>query len=420
MSQTMYQERAGNKSPGGVSAPPAVFRKSCLVISHKLFYAVNGRYCTEGGFEHYVEVIRSLFERVYLAVPVEHTAPPRAMNPLPEGMAEVIELPNYTERYWYPILRLKHPIALGRPLLEAVKKADVVHVKFPGYEQIIGLALARWKRRPLFCSIVGDWEADYAVSGFAQAHPWLVKPVVLLHRLLIRWVLRSMLVFVHGAAMAERYRRWGRHVVVNQSSNFREADIRSTGGIGELHHPPRLLYAGRLDYKKGVPTLLEALKKLRDDAQHLVLTIVGEGPDRSAFEEQVVRLGLQEAVTFRGHIKEYRRLWEIYRAHDLLILPSLTEGAPKVLIEAYAQGLPVVATNVGGIPGIVSKENGILVEPGDADALAGAIRRIVCEDAYRRRLAEHNLQVAHEKTIEAQVRYMGAHLREAMPDLAEC
>ncbi len=412
----MYQDTADCQSSRASSNTPAAFRKSCLVISHKRFYFVNGQYCSEGGFGKYVEVIRSLFDRVYLAVPVEHGPPKGDVGPLRDGVAEVIELPGSYARHRFSILGLLHPWRLVRPLARAAKRADVVHVIFPGYVQIVGLAVARWLRRPHFCSIVGDWEADYAVSSFARSHALLVRPVIWVHRLLVRWVLQSKLVFVHGATMAERYRRRGRCIVVNQSSTFREADIRNSNEVSTLRHMPRLLFVGRLDYKKGVPTLLDALKKLHEKHLPATLTIVGGGPDRKSFEKQASRLGLQEAVTFEGYVKDHQRLREIYRAHDLFVLPSLTEGAPKVVIEAYAQGLPVVASNAGGIPDMVSEKNGILVEPGDPDALAEAIQRILHDDTYRLNLARHNLQEAHRYTMEAQVQHMTRHLRKCMAE----
>ena len=110
------------------------------------------------------------------------------------------------------------------------------------------------------------------------------------------------------------------------------------------------------------------------------LTIVGGGPNQGEFEQIVQQLKLEGAVTFRGYVAVREELWRVYRGHDMFVLPSLTEGAPKVVIEAFANGLPVVATNIGGIPGMVSPESGILVPPNDVAALGDAIRRILTDD----------------------------------------
>jgi len=404
---TSSQESFGTPTLGG----------TCCLISHKCFFRVDGRYCSHGGFNRYVEVIRAMFDRVLLAVPVEQGAPDEDVAPLAEGVAEVVELPSYYRRHHYPICWLRHPLGLGKPLLKAIRRADVTHIPFPGYAQVYGLLLARWLKRPHFCSLVGDWEEEYAVSSAAQSHPILIKPLLLFQHMLVRWVLRSQLVFTHGRKLTERYRGWGANVVQNQSTTFHARDIRSTDTLQGVHQPAKLLFVGRLDYKKGVPVLIEAVKKMRDEGVSTQLSIVGGGPDRDKFEALVKELGLLDSVCFLGYVRDRQRLRELCREHDLFVLPSLTEGAPKVVIEAYAQGLPVVATNVGGIPGMVSDDNGILVEPGNVTQLADAIGRILEDDEFRLKLARNNLVEARTKTMEAQVEHMTRHIRACWPNM---
>ena len=388
---------------------------TCCVISHKQFYFKDGKYCSEGGFNKYIEVLAEIFDRIILAVPVDHEPTSDCGAPIKEGIVEFVEMPTYRHRY--PALWLLHPVGIARPMARAIGQADLVHVMFPGYIQLIGLLIATILRRPVFCSLVGDWESILAVSDFAKSHRFLIRPILLFHRLLLRWILRSGPAFVYGRRLLASYQKYTQNAVAGGTSTFSEGDLRSPDGSGTLHDPPRLLYVGRQDYKKGVGVLIEAMSILHKRGCQATLSIVGTGPNGTAFEKLVRDLGLDEAVDFRGYVRQRAELWQVYREHDVFVLPSFSEGMPQVIIEAFASGLPVVATNVGGIPDLVNPGGGLLVPPRDKDALADAIERVLSDEAYRRACALRNLDVARVKTMEAQVKYMSKYIREALPEV---
>jgi len=142
----------------------------------------------------------------------------------------------------------------------------------------------------------------------------------------------------------------------------------------------RLLLVAGLTPIKGVTYLLEALAVLRDKRDDFRLDIVGDGPNRSEYEQLARRLGLAGIVRFQG-LKRKPEVAEFMQQADFFVLPSLWENLPTVLIEALASGLPIVASRVGGIPEIVDETRGILVQPGDAEALAQALGEML--DHYR-------------------------------------
>ncbi|CAO3439839.1 glycosyltransferase family 4 protein [Azospirillum doebereinerae] len=142
--------------------------------------------------------------------------------------------------------------------------------------------------------------------------------------------------------------------------------------------PVRLLLVGRLVHQKAVDVMLAALAGLDGPARPL-LTVVGDGPERSALEEQARRLGLEGCVTFAGWVAR-DRLADTYRAHDVLVSPSRFEGMSLVLQEAMACGLPVVATRIPGSEElIVDGVTGLLVAPEDAAGLAAAVARFTAD-----------------------------------------
>ena len=141
-----------------------------------------------------------------------------------------------------------------------------------------------------------------------------------------------------------------------------------------------LLFVGRLVKRKGVDVLLRAAKILESD-QRLRIRIVGAGPEADSLKSLARSLGLSSSVSFDG-VVDSERIAQLFAECDALVLPAIvtetgdTEGLGVVLIEAMGYGKPVIASSAGGIVDIVADEDtGLLVPPGDADALAQAIRR---------------------------------------------
>ena len=147
--------------------------------------------------------------------------------------------------------------------------------------------------------------------------------------------------------------------------------------------PGRLVVGavGRLDRQKGFDVLLRAVTDL--PAVHVVL--VGDGPERTALERLAAELRLTERVSMLGWSDDASGY---LRSFDVLAVPSRYEGLPLVLLEAMLAGVPVVATDVGGIPDAVEHErSALLVPPDDVAALAAALGRLTAEETLRRRLA---------------------------------
>ena len=141
--------------------------------------------------------------------------------------------------------------------------------------------------------------------------------------------------------------------------------------------PVRLVTVALLDPKKGIDFLLRALKLVTATRRDVVLDIIGDGPERASLERLAAELGISRVVRFRGVLDKAgvaRAMWD---AHAF-VLPSLWENLPNVVIEALAAGLPVVATTCGGLPEMIDGPRlGELVPPGDAEALAAALRRML-------------------------------------------
>jgi glycosyltransferase involved in cell wall biosynthesis len=159
-------------------------------------------------------------------------------------------------------------------------------------------------------------------------------------------------------------------------------------------HEKVILYVGRFDERKGIETLVRACALLKEkNIPNLKLIIVGgssanmpDGDERKRIENIVNDLGLKDNTLFAGRIG-HDILPMYYTASDVCVIPSHYEPFGLVAIEAMACGVPVVASNVGGLKfTIIPEETGLLVEPKDTEAFARSIYRILFDDLWVRKM----------------------------------
>ncbi len=157
----------------------------------------------------------------------------------------------------------------------------------------------------------------------------------------------------------------------------------------------------RLEPKKGIDVLLRAFASLVGNGVRAVLLIVGDGGWAAEYEAYVHEAGLVDHVIFAGYQPD---VVPFLARMDVFVLPSLSEGLPLVILEAMAMGVPVVATQVGGVPSVVKEgETGLLVPPGDAVALAKALCRMVNDEGLQRSLSQAAYALVSRQHRESQM-----------------
>ena len=176
--------------------------------------------------------------------------------------------------------------------------------------------------------------------------------------------------------------------------------------------PPKtnsFLYVGRLEARKGIQTLLHAMTRL---PQGVRLMIVGTGPEETNLKAFVAEHGLGDAVSFFG-IADETQIASLLQQHDILVVPSLSEGLPAVIMEAFASARPVIATAVDGIPELVHDgKNGLLVPPDDPAALADAMTKLVNNEHLRMTYAKNGFaQVMRDHDTHKNVENLMQHIQ---------
>lgn len=210
-------------------------------------------------------------------------------------------------------------------------------------------------------------------GGAERRFRWLKAPLQIL---LGRWTARSAdLVLAPSAATAAELRR---------DYGVREVAVvpNVTGGLAiqsaDMGEPPGyLLFVGRLRIRKGVEVLLAALRQMADRGAKARLLIAGDGEHRGALESTGAKLGLAGSVRFLGRC-DAERVRGLLRGAAALVVPSIYEGMPLVVLEAMELGVPVVASRVSGIPEVVDEgKTGWLVPPEDPGSLAAALVEVL-------------------------------------------
>ncbi|MBV8472363.1 MAG: glycosyltransferase family 4 protein [Hyphomicrobiales bacterium] len=250
-------------------------------------------------------------------------------------------------------------------------------------------------------------DALYAIDGLAQWHGGALRDAVARFVGPCRFIVDKFA--EHGFAKEKlRY-------VPNffESADDAPASPAAVAAI-RAAHGRHILYFGRLSAEKGVDILIDAAA-----SAGAPLVIVGDGPRRDELERQAQRL--RSRCVFTGHLKG-AALWAQVEAASAVALPSVWyEIAPKSVLEAQARGRPIVTTRIGGLPEMVADGvNGLVVEPGDRAALAGALKRIMAMDEAQlaRFGASGREQARSTFTRERYYREMTAIYAELTPALA--
>lgn len=229
---------------------------------------------------------------------------------------------------------------------------------------------------------------------------------------LVRWSMRrAALLAVPSGFLAEVFGRFGMssQVVPNivDLSRFRPAAPGRARGA-------RLLVARNLEPIYDNATALRALALLLPDCPEAHLTIAGSGPHEAELRALAAELGVQRQVVFAGRL-DRDAMAAAYRDSDIVLNPSLVDNMPNSLLEAMASGVPVVSTDVGGVPFIAEHgRTALLVPPRQPQALAAAVRQLLSQPELAQRLAAEGLAEVHRYTWPQVAPRLAALYRDAL------
>jgi len=359
----------------------------------------------ERAFVRFMTSLSPLVERVTVVGRLD-PRPGRSHYPL-GGDVEFVGLPYYRS--------LIHPLEVigsfadsARRFWRLLDRVDTVWLLGPYVHAIAFALLARLRRRRVVLGLRQDFPRY--VRSRRPGVRWMhvaADGLELTFRGLARW----LPVVVVGPDLASRYAHAPKLLELVVSLVSAESVADETEALARAENPVRrVLSVGRLDREKNPLLLIDAIAALHATDPDWRLVVVGEGPMRDELQRRVEQLGLTAAVELRGYVPIDGELPSLYRSCDALLHVSWTEGVPQVLFEAFAAGLPVVATDVGGVARAVD-EAALLIPPGDALAAAAALRRVAEDAPLRQRLIREGLERVREHTLEAETHRLVAFLQ---------
>jgi glycosyltransferase involved in cell wall biosynthesis len=340
--------------------------------------------------------------------------PDRAPYALPREGVRFVPLPHYAR-----------VTAVGRLLRSARRARSVFAAELPSLDGVwlfgphpLSLVFAHAARRRKVSVALGirqDYPAYIRHRLPSWRWFWAVPAAHVLERV-FRLLARRFPTVVVGEELGRRYGS-GRapllatgFSLVQASDLVRLDDALARSWEGQL----RLLSVGRLDPEKNPLLLPDVLAGLRRLHAGWHLTVAGDGPLARALERRIHELGLIGAVTLLGDVPYGPRLRELYRSSHAFLHVSLTEGLPQVVFEAMAAGLPIVATDVGGLAAALGDgDAGLLVPPRDAGAAIAALERLRDDELLRQRLMAAGLELVSQTTMEVQLERLEGFFRSA-------
>ena len=279
--------------------------------------------------------------------------------------------------------------------------------KFGGYLYMVSLLWHLWRNRDSYdvihvhglnyhtfiASIAGRWLGKRTIVKLANSGPasdiekMRQDRQLFLARYMLPTALRCDLFVALNQMVVQELRAAGvPPAAIVEMANGVETDRMAPRTDYRWGEPGTIAYVGRLHAQKDITTLLRAFARLLEDYPGLRLQLIGDGPERGDLVGVAERLGISTNVEFTGTVPDTRPWLE---GADLLVLPSLAEGLSNALLEAMAAGLPVIASEIPGNARVIDHEvNGLLFPPGDDDALARMMARLVDDDGACRRLGE--------------------------------
>lgn len=258
-------------------------------------------------------------------------------------------------------------------LWRAASRVDLFHVMAnSGWSWHLFAAPAVWVARLRGVPCVVNYRGGHA-ADFLQRSSRVVS-----------WTLRkSSLLVVPSGFLKEIFGRYKLSATVVPNV----VDLNRFYPATELALSDRhLVVARNLDPIYDVGTALRAFRLVLDKFPDARMTVAGDGPERAGLVRLAHELRVSGAVTFAGRL-DRAAMAELYRSAAVVLNPSLVDNMPNSVLEALASGVPVVSTNVGGVPFIVRKDlTALLISPGDASAMAGLAIRILSEPGLAQRL----------------------------------
>jgi len=395
-------EEPHNRSPSDVISNPYLL----VVWQMPLYRDASGRLFADQLWG--VDLLRHLEYLTALSIVcpcLNQTPPPDAvcLDSSPNRL-NVIEVP--VQNSFLQSLRLTPRIILA--LWKGVRNADIVHTGIEGWPIPIGwiaASIALMQRKILLINVES---ASWRLQPGSKVN-WKVRLRSILHERVGCWLISrtDLPTFTQDEYRQSLLGSDSARGFVIPASWIDDADVISDDEAerlwqNKLHTREsrlRILFAGRLTVKKGVPLLLQSIRLLAEENQGIELDILGEGDLEADCKEACRMFTGSTCVRMLGTVSYGAPLFHLLRNYDAVVVPSISDEQPRIVFDAYSQAVPVIASDTTGLRSCVHEGvTGLLFLPGDPAALANLLRYSPEQSEKLHRLGISSIKLARDMT----------------------
>jgi len=382
-----------------------VHNKTLGIFTVKKIAFYNNEYYTYGGFGSYLSEMRKYFKKTILVAHVTKQAPREGYYKIPTDNLEIVhllqsrnELENLVQQPFNFFIARKRMCDM-----------DIVHCRMPDYTGIIGVILSRMYKKQFFIQTIADWRIEAKKMPVSKKYGLglFLKLDYYLYDFLERKLAKNRLVFAQGTSSYEKHKNKAETKLISSTAHYNK-DIGILRKRFTDKKKVKVLHVGRLTGIKNQELIIDTIATLNKETEiQWELSILGEGPLRKKLQHQIDELCQTKNIQLIGQVDRGDIFWNYFDTADLFIMSSRSEGTPKVVLEAMARSVPVVASNVGGIPYLVKdKTRGLLFEDNNKQALMDAILFLQKEEIDRDKMMQNAFEFSKNNTVEKSTEFM--------------
>ena len=281
-------------------------------------------------------------------------------------------------------------------LNKACKGADIMHIMAnSGWSWHLfaapAIAVARWNNLP----VVVNYRGGYAREFFEKSWFWIEKTLK-----------KTQQVIVPSPFLQDVFADW--QIKAGVVPNVLDEQLFAFKPKPDMSSKPHFIVARNLEHIYDVATAIHAFKMVLDKFPDATLSVAGTGPQLTMLQQLVLSLNIENKVTFTGRLN-IEQMAALYHQSDISINPSMVDNTPNSVIESLACGTPVVTTNVGGIPKLVTDGlDALMVNPQQPKLMAEAILKLMDDKLLRQKLIKnglHTTQKFHWQNVMQELTY---------------
>jgi glycosyltransferase involved in cell wall biosynthesis len=376
-----------------------IYGNKSLGIYYGAISIVDGRIFTYGPFAKYLKHVSGMFGKIVLMAPAIRGGRFDLTNEVCCSNIEVVPV----EPFSTTIEAFKKRKRIKSALRKVSGSFDVLWMRYPTQYGEILAREAQKAGKKVIIQIVGDPVDAVAntekYSGIARLGAWAYAKHK--ERSMFK-VCEGTRVYTNGRVLYDKFSLGGSRKNVKKvvSSSLCSDDYYTRKDTCE-NDEVVLLYVGYLQRRKGVDYLIRAFAEVCAGGVNARLVIVGEGEEKPSLQNLVSELALNDRISFKGHVPMGERLQGLFRKSDMYVFPTIAgEGTPRTVLEAMANSLPVIATNVCGIPDVIDDgRSGLLIEPRSVDDIVVAVNKVINDRALRTTLVAAGHETARKHSM---------------------